>query len=150
MFKLIKKLNKKQILYIFICIIFIVGQVYLDLKLPDYMQSITALLQSETTTLKDILIPGSKMLLCALLSLIGAFITGYFSSLVATSFSRDLRYEIFSKVGLFSNEEMKKFMTSSLITRTTNDVTQIQFFLAMGLQLIIKAPIMAVWAIIKI
>ena len=150
MFKLIKKLNKKQILYIFICIIFIVGQVYLDLKLPDYMQSITALLQSETTTLKDILIPGSKMLLCALVSLIGAFITGYFSSLVATSFSRDLRYEIFSKVGLFSNEEMKKFMTSSLITRTTNDVTQIQFFLAMGLQLIIKAPIMAVWAIIKI
>ena len=150
MFKLIKKLNKKQILYIFICIIFIVGQVYLDLKLPDYMQSITALLQSEVTTLKDILIPGSKMLLCALLSLIGAFITGYFSSLVATSFSRDLRYEIFSKVGLFSNEEMKKFMTSSLITRTTNDVTQIQFFLAMGLQLIIKAPIMAVWAIIKI
>ncbi|MDD5979997.1 MAG: ABC transporter ATP-binding protein [bacterium] len=150
MFKLIKKLNKKQILYIFICIIFIVGQVYLDLKLPDYMQSITALLQSEVTTLKDILIPGSKMLLCALLSLIGAFITGYFSSLVATSFSRDLRYEIFSKVGLFSNEEMKKFMTSSLITRTTNDVTQVQFFLAMGLQLIIKAPIMAVWAIIKI
>ncbi len=150
MFKLIKKLNKKQLLYIFICTIFIIGQVYLDLKLPDYMQSITALLQSEATTLKDILIPGSKMLLCALLSLLGAFITGYFSSLLATSFSRNLRYEIFSKVGLFSNEEMKKFMTSSLITRTTNDVTQVQFFLSMGLQLIIKAPIMAIWAIIKI
>ena len=150
MLKLLKRLNKKQILCILVCIIFIVFQVYLDLKLPDYMQEITTLIQTENTKIKEILNPGLKMLLCALLSLGGAFITGYFTSFLASSFSKNLRYDIFTKVGKFSSEEIKNFMTSSLITRTTNDVTQVQMFLSMGLGLIIKAPIMAVWAIIKI
>jgi len=150
MLKLLKRLNKKQLLCILVCTIFIVFQVYLDLKLPDYMQEITTLIQTENTKIKEILNPGFKMLLCALLSLGGAFITGYFTSFLASSFSKYLRYDIFSKVGKFSSEEIKNFMTSSLITRTTNDVTQVQMFLSMGLGLIIKAPIMAVWAIIKI
>jgi len=150
MLKLLKRLNKKQLLCILVCTIFIVFQVYLDLKLPDYMQEITTLIQTENTKIKEILDPGFKMLLCALLSLGGAFITGYFTSFLASSFSKNLRYDIFTKVGKFSSEEIKNFMTSSLITRTTNDVTQVQMFLSMGLGLIIKAPIMAAWAIIKI
>ena len=150
MFKLIKKLNKKQSLIILVSIVFIAFQVYLDLKLPDYMQEITSLLQSSSTKIKDILIPGGKMLSCAFLSLLGAFITGYLTSLLSSSFSKNLRSDIFRKVNDLEEAKIKGFTTSSLITRTTNDVTQIQMFLSMGLQLMIKAPIMAVWAIIKI
>lgn len=150
MFNLFKKLNKKQSLIILVSIVFIAFQVYLDLKLPDYMQEITSLLQSSSTKIKDILIPGSKMLSCAFLSLLGAFITGYLTSLLSSSFSKNLRSDIFRKVNDLEEAKIKGFTTSSLITRTTNDVTQIQMFLSMGLQLMIKAPIMAVWAIIKI
>lgn len=150
MFNLFKKLNKKQSLIILVSIVFIAFQVYLDLKLPDYMQEITSLLQSSSTKIKDILIPGGKMLSCAFLSLLGAFITGYLTSLLSSSFSKNLRSDIFRKVNDLEEAKIKGFTTSSLITRTTNDVTQIQMFLSMGLQLMIKAPIMAVWAIIKI
>ena len=147
MFNLFKKLNKKQSLIILVSIVFIAFQVYLDLKLPDYMQEITSLLQSSSTKIKDILIPGGKMLSCAFLSLLGAFITGYLTSLLSSSFSKNLRSDIFRKVNDLEEAKIKGFTTSSLITRTTNDVTQIQMFLSMGLQLMIKAPIMAVWAI---
>ena len=150
MLLLLKKLNKKQIIFIIISVIFITIQVWLDLKLPDYMTSVTTLVQTEGSKMSDVLIEGFKMLLCALGSLISAFITGYFASYVASSFGMKLRFDIFKKVGDFGMEEIKRFSTSSLITRTTNDVNQVQMLLAMGLQMIVKAPIMAVWAIYKI
>ena len=150
MLKLLKRMRKKQILYVLICVIFVSIQVWLDLKLPDYMTSITTLVQTEGSEIKDVLIEGLKMLLCAFGSLASAFVTGYFASYVASSFSKYLRKDVFNKVESFSMEEIKKFSTSSLLTRTTNDVTQVQFLVAIGLQVIIKAPIMAVWAIFKI
>ncbi len=150
MLKLLKKLGKKEITLIFICILFIVGQVWLDLKLPDYMSEITRLVQTDGSSTQDILIQGAYMLFCAAGSLIFACIVGYFSSLIAASFSRKLREDLFTKVEDFSMEEMNKFSVSSLITRTTNDVTQVEMLIAMGLQLMIKAPITAVWAVMKI
>lgn len=150
MFKLFKDFSKKDIFYIILCILFIVVQVWLDLKLPDYMSEITVLVQSEDSTLNDILIQGLYMLGCAFGSLISAVIVGYFSSMIAADFSLDLRKQIFRRVEDFGTEEIKKFSTSSLITRTTNDVTQVEMLIAMGLQMLIKAPIMAVWAISKI
>lgn len=150
MFKLFKNFSKKDIFYIILCILFIVVQVWLDLKLPDYMSEITVLVQSEDSTLNDILIQGLYMLECAFGSLISAVIVGYFSSMIAADFSLDLRKQIFRRVEDFGTEEIKKFSTSSLITRTTNDVTQVEMLIAMGLQMLIKAPIMAVWAISKI
>ena len=150
MFKLFKNFSKKDIFYIILCILFIVVQVWLDLKLPDYMSEITVLVQSEDSTLNDILIQGLYMLGCAFGSLISAVIVGYFSSMIAADFSLDLRKKIFRRVEDFGTEEIKKFSTSSLITRTTNDVTQVEMLIAMGLQMLIKAPIMAVWSISKI
>ena len=150
MFKLFKNFSKKDIFHIILCILFIVVQVWLDLKLPDYMSEITVLVQSEDSTLNDILIQGLYMLGCAFGSLISAVIVGYFSSMIAADFSLDLRKQIFRRVEDFGTEEIKKFSTSSLITRTTNDVTQVEMLIAMGLQMLIKAPIMAVWAISKI
>lgn len=150
MFKLFKNFSKKDIFYIILCILFIVVQVWLDLKLPDYMSEITVLVQSEDSTLNDILIQGLYMLGCAFGSLISAVIVGYFSSMIAADFSLDLRKQIFRRIEDFGTEEIKKFSTSSLITRTTNDVTQVEMLIAMGLQMLIKAPIMAVWAISKI
>ena len=150
MFKLFKDFSKKDIFYIILCILFIVVQVWLDLKLPDYMSEITVLVQSEDSTLNDILIQGLYMLGCAFGSLISAVIVGYFSPMIAADFSLDLRKQIFRRVEDFGTEEIKKFSTSSLITRTTNDVTQVEMLIAMGLQMLIKAPIMAVWAISKI
>ena len=150
MFKLLKKLDKKQYLIIFICFIFIVFQVWLDLKLPDFMSEITILIETEGSKMSDILLQGTFMLLCALGSLISSFIVGYFAAKVAASFSEKIRSEVFNKVEDFSMTEIKKFQTSSLITRTTNDITQVQMLIAMGLQVFIKAPIMAIWAILKI
>ena len=145
-----KKLTKKQILLVLLSIIFITFQVYLDLKIPDYMNEITKYVQSETSTMKDVLIPGGYMVLCAFGSLISSIIVGYFASYIAASFSKNLRKDIFAQVGKFGMEEIKKFSTSSLITRTTNDVTQVGLLISLGLQVIIKAPIMAIWAITKI
>lgn len=150
MFKLLKRLDSKQYKIIFICIIFIVFQVWLDLKLPDFMSKITMLIETKGSKMSDILIQGMFMLLCALGSLVSSFIVGYFAAKVAASFSQKIRSEVFNKVEDFSMTEIKQFSTSSLITRTTNDITQVQMLLAMGLQVFIKAPIMAIWAIIKI
>lgn len=150
MFKLLKQMRKKDWLLVLVCIAFIVFQVWLDLKLPDYMSEITTLVQTEGSEMIDILLNGGSMLLCAFGSLLAAVVTGYFVAKIAANFSRDLRKRIFDKVEDFSLQEVKKFSTSSLITRTTNDVTQIEMLIAMGLQMLIKAPITAVWAITKI
>lgn len=150
MIKLLKKLKPKQWLYILFCVALIVLQVYLDLKLPDYMASITKIVQTEGSLVKDVLGEGAKMLICAFGSLLSAVVVSYFVTKVAATFSRDLRKDIFGKVLSFSMEEIKNFSTSSLITRTTNDITQVQMLIAMGMQMLIKAPIMAVWAIMKI
>ena len=150
MFKLLKKLRKKDILMIIICFILIIIQVWLDLRLPDYMSQITQLVQTTGNKIGDILVTGSKMLLCALGSLISAVIVGFIVSYIAASFSKTIRKDIFEKVENFSEGEVKKFSTSSLITRTTNDVTQVEMLVAMGLQLIIKSPITAIWAVSKI
>ena len=150
MLKIFKNLNKKDYMYIFIIILMIIGQIYLDLKLPDYMSNITMLIQTEGSHMKEILTEGSHMLLCALGSLISAVLVGFFTTLLSANFSFNIRNKIFRKVQSFSMNEIKKFSPNSLITRTTNDVTQIEMFLAMGLQLLIKSPIMAVCAIIKI
>lgn len=150
MFKLLKRLEGRKYKIIFICLIFIVFQVWLDLKLPDFMSEITRLIETKGSKMSDILIQGGFMLLCALGSLISSFIVGYFAAKVAASFSQKIRSEVFNKVEDFSMTEIKQFSTSSLITRTTNDITQVQMLIAMGLQVFIKAPIMAVWAIIKI
>ena len=150
MFKLIKKLGEKELLYVLISALLIVFQVWLDLKLPDYMNNITTLLQTEGSKVKDLFNPGSKMLLCALGSLASSIVVGYFVANVASNFSRKIRKEVFTKVEDFSMEEIKKFSTSSLITRTTNDITQVQMLISMGLQLMIKSPVTAVWAICKI
>ncbi len=150
MLKLFKKLSFKDVIYIFICFLLIFFQVWLDLKLPDYMSEITRLVQTSGSDITDILTQGFYMLLCAIGSLLSAVVVGYFASLVGSSFSRSLRKEIFDAVEDFGMEQIKKFSTSSLITRTSNDVTQVEMLLSMGLQLLIKAPIMAIWAICKI
>lgn len=148
--KIFKNLTKKDLIYIVICILFIVLQVYLDLKLPDYMTDITKLIQSETNSLNKIIVKGCYMLLCAFGSLISAMIVGYFASIISADFSFNTREKVFNKVLKFSTGEIKKYNVSSLITRTTNDITQLEMVISMGLQMIIKAPIMAVWAITKI
>ena len=150
MLKLIKDFRKKDILYILISFVLIVVQVWLELKMPDYMSSITRLVQTEGTTINQVIEQGIYMLACAFGSLMSAVIVGYLASHISSSFSMNLRNKIFKKVEKFSTQEIKKFSTSSLITRTTNDVTQIEMLIGMGLQLLIKAPIMAVWAITKI
>ena len=150
MFKLLKQMRKKDWGLILVCILFIVLQVWLDLKMPDYMSEITTLVQTEGSKMNDILLNGGYMLLCAFGSLLAAVVTGYFVAKIAANFSRDLRKRIFDKVEDFSLQEVKKFSTSSLITRTTNDVTQIEMLIAMGMQMLIKAPITAVWAVTKI
>lgn len=150
MLKLLKTLNKKDWLCVFICAILVVFQVWLELKMPDYMSNITQLVQTKGASMNDILREGSYMLLCAFGSLVSAVIVGYFASLIAASFSLRTREKVFKKVENLSAEDIKKFSTSSLITRTTNDITQIEMLIAMGMQLMIKAPVTAVWAITKI
>ena len=149
MLKLFKNLSKKEYLYIFISIFFIVIQVFLDLKLPDYMSNITTLVQTGGSS-HDILIEGSYMLACAFGSLITSVIVGYFATFIASKFGEVTRNLVYKKILNFSMEEIKEFSVSSLITRTTNDVGQVQMLISFGLQALIKAPIMAVWAIVKI
>ena len=150
MFKLLKNINKKQWFFIMISFVLIVGQVWLELKMPDYMSEITVLVQSEGSNMKDILINGGYMLACALGSLLSAIIVGYLVSNISATFSMKVRKKLFNKVENLSMHEVKQFSTSSLITRTTNDITQVQMLISMGLQLLIKAPITAIWAISKI
>ncbi|MCL1820211.1 MAG: ABC transporter ATP-binding protein/permease [Oscillospiraceae bacterium] len=150
MTKILKRLNGKEWMLIFFSLVFIVAQVWLDLKMPDYMKEITELVQKAGNALKDIWIAGGFMLLCALGSMASAVVVGFFAARIGASFSMRLRSELFNRVESFSMEEINRFSTSSLITRSTNDVMQVQMFIAMGLQMIIKAPIMAVWAVTKI
>ena len=150
MIKLLKVFKKKEFVLIFLIVALISFGVWLDLKIPDYMSSITRLVQTEGTTVSEVLKEGSKMIICAFGSLLSAVIVGYMSSFISATFSKKTRKRLFEKVQTFSMEEMKKFRTSSLITRTTNDITNIQMFISMGLQMLIKAPITAVWAVLKI
>ncbi len=150
MFKILKRLNAKEWLQAGISLIFVVAQVWLDLKLPDYMSEITRLTQTPGSDMADIWKSGGYMMLCALGSFAAAIVVGFFASRIAASFSKRLRGQLFSKVDSFSLEEISRFSTASLITRSTNDVTQIQMLITMGLQIVTKAPIMAVWAVTKI
>ena len=150
MLKILKYLKPKEWLMAGISLIFIVSQVWLDLKLPDYMSEITRLTQTPGSEISSIWLNGGYMLLCALGSLAASIIVGYFAAKIAALFSQRLRSLLFNKVESFSMEEINRFSTSSLITRSTNDITQIQMLVVMALQLVIKSPIMAVWAITKI
>ena len=150
MIKLLKNLTKKEVIYSLICISLVAFHVWLELRIPDYMSSITRLVQTEGSKMSEILHQGGLMIFCALISLICNVITGYFSARVASSFSATLRNNIFHKVETMGVAEVKKFSTSSLITRTTNDVTQVEMLIGMGLQAMVKAPVMAVSAILKI
>ncbi|ASR49112.1 multidrug ABC transporter ATP-binding protein [Paenibacillus kribbensis] len=150
MLKIFKYLKKNEWMFVLCSLAFIVVQVWLDLKLPDYMAEITTKLQTAGTPVSELLIPGSYMLLCAVGSMIASIIVGYFAAKVAAGLAMRLRAMVFDKTLSFSMEEMNSFSTASLITRSTNDVTQIQTVVALGLQVIIKAPILAVWAIMKI
>lgn len=150
MLKIFRYLKGKDWAFIAASVVFIVAQVWLDLKMPDYMKQITLLVQTPGSAMADIWIQGGWMLLCALGSLASSVVVGFFASRVAANFSKNLRAATFRKVEGFSMEEVNGFSTASLITRSTNDITQIQMIIAMGLQVLIKAPIMAVWAITKI
>lgn len=150
MLKLIKNFTKKEWILAIICLVLVVTQVWLELKMPDYMSEITKLVQTEGSQMKDILVNGGYMLTCALGSLVAAVITGYITSRISSNFSKTIRKKLFNKVEDLAMQEVKQFSTSSLITRTTNDITQIEMLIAMGLQLLIKAPITAIWAITKI
>jgi ATP-binding cassette subfamily B multidrug efflux pump len=150
MIKLFKNLRKQEWGLIVLALVFVVAQVWLDLTIPDYMADITRLVQTDGSTMNEILTAGGKMLLCALGSLVSAVLTAICAARIATSFAATIRGKLFSKVQSFSMEEIGHFSTASLITRSTNDVTQIQMLIAMGLQMLVKAPIMAVWAIMKI
>ncbi|MBD3107998.1 ABC transporter ATP-binding protein [Bacillus sp. AGMB 02131] len=150
MIKILKHLQLKEWLLILASLVFIVAQVWLDLKLPDYMSEITGYVQTEGSTMSQIWEAGGYMLLCALGSLAAAFVVGFFATRIAASFSARLRSLLFNKVESFSMAEINRFSTASLITRSTNDITQIQMIVTFGLQVLIKAPILAVWAIVKI
>ena len=150
MLKLLKNFKKKEWLLAVVCLILIFVQVWLELKMPDYMTEITKLVQTEGSKMSAILKNGGYMLACAFGSFIAAIITGYITSIISSTFSMNIREKIFHKVESLSMQEVKTFSTSSLITRTTNDVTQMEMLISMGLQLLIKSPIMAIWAITKI
>lgn len=150
MFRLFRYMRVKDRWMALFCVLLVAGQVYLDLKLPDYTKEITLLISSESDVLSDYFLAGGKMLVCALCSAALSVIVGYFAAKIAADFSFHVRERVFTKVSDFGSGEIKKFSTASLITRTTNDITQIQMVVAMGLQVMIKAPIMAVWAVCKI
>ena len=150
MLKLLKNLTKREFSLAIICFVLIIGQVWLELKMPDYMSEITKLVQTENSSMNDILLNGGYMLLCALGSLISAILVGYLVAYITAKFSLKTRKKLFDKVENLAIAEVKQFSTSSLITRTTNDITQVEMLIGMGLQLLIKAPITAIWAITKI
>lgn len=150
MLRILKHLRWKEWLLVAACVVLIVGQVQLDLALPDYMSEITRLVQTEGSQMSDILFAGGKMLLCALGSMLLTVCTTFFTAQIASRFSARLRGEMYRKVVGFSNEEINRFSTASLITRTTNDISQLQMFFSFGMQSLIKAPIMAFIAVGKI
>ncbi len=150
MIKLFRYLKLKEWLYFLISLVFIVAQVFLDLKLPDYMSRITMLVETSGSAMGDIWSAGGMMLLCSLGSLASSIIVCFLAARIAASYSKRLRAEMFNKVESFSLEEINEFSTASLITRSTNDVTQVQMLIVISLQVVIKAPTMAVWAVMKI
>ena len=150
MLRILKHLRWKEWLLVAACVVLIVGQVQLDLALPDYMSEITRLVQTEGSQMSDILLAGGKMLLCALGSMLLTVCTTFFTAQIASRFSARLRGEMYRKVVGFSNEEINRFSTASLITRTTNDISQLQMFFSFGMQSLIKAPVMAFIAVGKI
>ena len=150
MLSVFKHLRRKEWLLVLVSTAFICVQVWLDLKLPDYMREITTLVQTATDSTHEVWVAGGKMLLCAFGSLVTAVVVGFFAARIAATVSFRVRASLYSKVEAFSMEEINRFSTSSLITRSTNDITQVQMIIAMGLQVLIRAPIMAGWAIVKI
>ena len=150
MLKIFKNFKTKEWILFSISILFIVSQVWLDLKLPDYMSEITKLVQTPGSEMSEIITAGGWMLLCALGSLVASIIVAAFVANIATELASNLRIKMFDKVQSFSMEEINSFSSASLITRSTNDITQVQTFIVMGLQALVKAPILAVWAILKI
>lgn len=150
MIRLFKYFKKTEWFLVFVSLVFIVGQVWLDLKMPDYMSKITMIIQMPAGSVQQIWVQGGYMLLCALGSLAFSIIVGFCAARIASNFSARVRGEVYDKVGSFSMKEINRFSTASLITRSTNDITQVQMIVVMGLQVLIKAPIMAFWAIAKI
>ena len=148
--KIFKTLRTKDVLVILICTALIVAQVWLDMELPKFMEKITELLKTPGTEAIKIWKNGGFMLLCSLGSMASAMCVGFFVSRLASGFGMRLRANIFSSIETFSLEQIKRFSTASLITRTTNDVVQLQSVIAMGMQVLIKAPIIAIWAITEI
>lgn len=150
MIKLLKRMRRKEWLTAGLCALLVLGQIYFDLRLPDYMSNLTVLIKTPGSTMADIWDTGLEMLGCTLASAVMAVICGYLSSQTAAGFSYTIREKVFNQVADFGQYEMQQFSVPSLINRTTNDITQIQMLVAMGLQIMIKSPIMAVWAVIKI
>lgn len=150
MLKLIGRLRRNDILMALLCSLQVLGQIYFDLELPDYMSDLTVLIETPGSTMGDILHTGLEMLGCTLASAVLCVICGYLTAKVAAGFALTIRERVFNKIADFGQHEMMSFSVPSLINRTTNDITQVQMVIAMGLQLIIKAPIMAVWAVLKI
>lgn len=150
MLKLLRTMRRKERIMAAVCAVFILGQIYFDLSLPDYMSNLTVLIKTPGSTMADILDTGLRMLGCTLASAVLCVICGYLTAKVAAGFSFSIRESVFNKIADFGQQEMMAFSVPSLINRTTNDITQVQMLTAMGLQIIIKSPIMAVWAIVKI
>ena len=150
MLKLLRNLRRQEWAMAAVCAVLILGQIYFDLALPDYMSSLTVLIKTPGSTLSDILHTGLEMLGCTLASAVLCVICGYLTAKVAAGFSFSIREAVFHKIADFGQQEMMTFSVPSLINRTTNDITQVQMLTAMGLQILIKSPVMAVWAIIKI
>lgn len=150
MIKLLKRLRKREVLMCLVCIVFILGQIYFDLRLPDYMSELTVLIQTPGSEMSDIWATGLEMLGCVLISAALCIACGYLSARAAAGFTFGVREDLFRHVMELGQEEMLRFSVPSLITRTTNDITQVQMVIAMGMQSLIKAPVMAVWAVIKI
>lgn len=150
MFRLFKRLEKKQFFLVFIVAVLVFIQVWLELKIPEYMAAVTRLVQTPGSQLSDIWTNGLYMLLFAIISMIIAILTGYLISYIASKLSFNLRKSLFEKVSRFSQTDINKFSTSSLITRSTNDITQVEMFISMGLMVILRSPLMAIWAITKI
>ena len=150
MLKLLKQLRRKEWMMAILCAVLVLGQIYFDLRLPDYMSNLTVLIKSPDSTMSDILQTGAEMLGCTLASAVLCVICGFLTAKVAAGFGASVRESVFNKIADFGQQEMMSFSVPSLINRTTNDITQIQMLVAMGLQILIKSPIMTVWAIIKI
>ncbi len=150
MIRLLKKMRGKEWLMAILCAVLVLGQIYFDLRLPDYMSNLTVLIKSPDSTMSDILRTGAEMLGCTLASAVLCVICGFLTAKVAAGFGFSIREAVFNKIADFGQQEMMSFSVPSLINRTTNDITQVQMLVSMGLQILIKSPIMAVWAVIKI